>query len=146
MMTSGMYLVFAVGGNPVVSILGYVLAMLVREADKPASFARRTKKDHFLVALVRPDVGLAAGRVGGAEANLGACASTPFTSAYSEGKAQPELQGSLERRPWHARDLANCACRCSSTHECRTQRRTGSLLCPHVRWRRLLATAGVQTS
>ena len=45
MMTSGMYLGFAVGGNPVVSIVGYVLARLVREADRPASLARRTKNE-----------------------------------------------------------------------------------------------------
>ena len=42
MATSGMYLAFAVGGNPVVSILGYVyvLARLMREADKPASLTK----------------------------------------------------------------------------------------------------------
>ena len=45
MMTSGMYLAFAVGGNPSVSILEYVLVRLVREVDKPASLASRTKNE-----------------------------------------------------------------------------------------------------
>ena len=57
------------------------------------------------MALVSPAAGSAADRVGGAEVNLVARTSASFAAADGEGNAQPELQGSLERRPWHARDL-----------------------------------------
>jgi hypothetical protein len=94
MMVSGMYLAFAVGGNPVVSILGGVLARLrlVREADKPASLARRNEEGgHFLMVLVCPAAGPVAGRVGGAEVNPVARTSASFAAADSEGGTQPEL-------------------------------------------------------
>ena len=40
---------------------------------------------------------------------LVACTSAPFAAADGEGSTQPELQGGLERRSWHAWDLVPAA-------------------------------------
>jgi hypothetical protein len=89
MMTSGMYLAFAVTPQ----CLFWVCVGEVGARGGQACFLGKAHEegDHFLMALVCSAVGPAASRVGGAEVNLVASTSASFAAADSEGDTQPEL-------------------------------------------------------